>query len=183
MCSEGDSAERSGSALGLAEVLSVIGHDRLMKLLKKIVESASYPKACVREGVMWFISYLPYVIQERISDTINIIFPVIVRNLSDETEIVNQVSLKAGAALINKFGTTNTKLILTPILNNILSDNWRYRQSATLLLGQLLYLYNLFRKKLSGKKTINEDEINDDDSDDDEKAIIADANTSKQLSI
>lgn len=142
MCSEGDSAERSGSALGLAEVLSVIGHDRLMKLLKKIVESASFPKACVREGVMWFISYLPYVIQERISDTINIIFPVIVRNLSDETDIVNQVSLKAGAALINKFGITNTKLILTPILNNILSDNWRYRQSATLLLGQLLYLYN-----------------------------------------
>lgn len=139
MCSEGDSAERSGSALGLAEVLAGLGYDRLITLLSKIIESASHPKPYIREGVMWFISYLPNVISEKIADTIDIIFPVIIQDLSDETDIVSNVSLKAGQALINKFGLSNTKLLLSPILSNILSENWRYRQSAVQLLGQLLY--------------------------------------------
>eukprot|EP00002_Diphylleia_rotans_P033723 TRINITY_DN719_c0_g2_i1.p1 TRINITY_DN719_c0_g2~~TRINITY_DN719_c0_g2_i1.p1 ORF type:complete len:2625 (-),score=670.03 TRINITY_DN719_c0_g2_i1:1508-9382(-) len=139
MQSELSSVERSGAAQGLSEVVSAMGIERLESILEQILVNSSETRAATREGMLYFISYLPNTVGSKLEPYLVRLLPPILRGLADEAEAVRDISIRAGKSMINKFGSSSVDLLLPAILEGLHHDNWRIRQSSIQLLGDLLY--------------------------------------------
>ena len=58
--------------------------------------------------------------------------------VSDEDESLRNSSMQVSKVLINNYGITHTDLLLEPLCNGIFEPNWRKRNAALILLGELL---------------------------------------------
>lgn len=133
-------SERSGSAQGLAEVMAHISTQRFNEILQELEDNFKHPRACVREGVLWTISFLPNTLQDRFPPLIPRLLPAIINGLADEVDMVAQVSLKAGQVVVTVFGKSELNDILPQLLNGMMDSDWRIRQSSAHLTGDLLYI-------------------------------------------
>ena len=132
-------AERSGAAQGLADLLASVSQARFNEILGELLQNAKHPRAYVREGVMWTISFLPSTLGERFTPLLSTIMPAIVAGLADESEMVAEVALRAGQVLVKTFARSELKQVLPPINEAMMDDDWRIRQSSVMLMGELLY--------------------------------------------
>ena len=132
-------AERSGAAQGLADLLTSVNQDRFDQIFEELINNARHPRACVREGVLWTLSFLPSTLGERFTDLIQDILPAIVSGLADESDMVAEVALRAGQVLVKNYARTKLSVVLPPIKDAMMNDDWRIRQSSIQLMGELLY--------------------------------------------
>lgn len=132
-------AERSGAAQGLADLLASVNPTRFQQVLDELLKNSSHPRACVREGVLWTISFLPSTLGERFAKLIPVILPSIISGLADESDMVAEVALRAGQVLVKTYAKTQMSVVLPPLKAAMMDDDWRIRQSSIQLMGELLY--------------------------------------------
>ena len=146
-------AERSGAAQGLADLLASSSKKTFDSILNELLQNSTHPRACVREGVMWTISFLPSTLGDDFASLVPSILPAIVSGLADESEMVAEVALRAGQVLVKTYAKSQLNMVLPPIKEAMMDDDWRIRQSSIMLMGELLY--TLGKTKAVG---ISEDE-------------------------
>lgn len=132
-------AERSGAAQGLADILTSVNSVRFDQILEELLNNSRHPRACVREGVLWTLSFLPSTLGSRFTTLIRSILPAIVSGLADESDMVAEVALRAGQVLVKNYAMTQLDVVLPPIKDAMMNDDWRIRQSSIQLMGELLY--------------------------------------------
>lgn len=138
--SDTSSVERSGGAQGLVEVLVALGHDRLLsELQENVLPLAKHPKPCVREGVLWVLSFLPQSLSlDANAALLSTQLPIILAALADDDEPVRNVALRAGQILVRLHALSHTSLLLPALRKGLDSSNWRIRQASVNLIGDLL---------------------------------------------
>ncbi|KAK8789928.1 hypothetical protein WA158_006708 [Blastocystis sp. Blastoise] len=132
-------SERSGAAQGLAEVMAYLTEQTFNETLQELMDNFKHPRYYVREGVLWTISFLPNTLKERFPALIPRLLPAIISGLADESDMVAEVSLKAGQVVVSIFGKKEMDHILPQLLEGMMDTDWRIRQSSAQLCGDLLY--------------------------------------------
>ncbi|KAL3916015.1 MAG: hypothetical protein SGILL_005369, partial [Bacillariaceae sp.] len=133
------SAERSGAAQGLTEVLIASGTTIVESVMQDdILPLASHPSPSTREGVLWVLCFLPPALGQGFTSLLDDSLPPLINGLSDDNEQVRDVAMRAGRVLIKSHGKVHFDKIL-PILQNGMADaDYRIRYSSLMLLGDLL---------------------------------------------
>eukprot|EP00980_Cylindrotheca_fusiformis_P009505 scaffold2077_cov119-Cylindrotheca_fusiformis.AAC.8 len=133
------SAERSGAAQGLTEVLIASGSSVVESvLLEEILPLKSHPSACTRQGVLWMLTFLPPALGQNFAPLLDECLPALISGLSDENEEVREIGMRAGRVMIRSHGRVHFGKIL-PILEKGMGDvDHRIRLSSLMLLGDLL---------------------------------------------
>eukprot|EP00934_Nitzschia_sp_Nitz4_P004140 Nitzschia sp. Nitz4//scaffold10_size219509//6161//15193//NITZ4_001393-RA/size219509-augustus-gene-0.260-mRNA-1//-1//CDS//3329532815//4130//frame0 len=133
------SAERSGAAQGLTEVLTASGTSTVERVVvEDILPLKSHPSPATREGVLWMLTFLPLSLGQNFTPLLDGCLPALIAGLSDEVEEVRDVGMRAGRVIIKSHGRTQYNKIL-PILENGMTDiDHRIRLSALTLIGDLL---------------------------------------------
>lgn len=133
------SAERSGAAQGLTEVLIASGSNVVDETIKnEILPLRNHPEASTREGVLWMLSFLPSALGQGFSPYIGLSLPALVGGLSDDSEPVREVALRAGRVLIRSHGKVHVDKILPSLEEGLVNDDHRIRVASLTLLGDLL---------------------------------------------
>ena len=136
---EGSSAERSGAAQGLTEVLIASGTTRVEDvMLDDILPLKSHPEPCTREGVLWVLNFLPPALGHGFTPLLDASLPALISGLSDENEQVREVAMRAGRVLIKSHGRVHVNKILPILENGMADEDFRIRLSSLMLIGDLL---------------------------------------------
>eukprot|EP00520_Triparma_pacifica_P008503 CAMPEP_0118643320 /NCGR_PEP_ID=MMETSP0785-20121206/6328_1 /TAXON_ID=91992 /ORGANISM="Bolidomonas pacifica, Strain CCMP 1866" /LENGTH=2654 /DNA_ID=CAMNT_0006534975 /DNA_START=85 /DNA_END=8046 /DNA_ORIENTATION=+ len=138
---DGTSVERSGAAQGLCEYLVAKGGNVVFEVMtNELIPLSTHPKATTREGVLWVLTFLPNVLNQNYAPLIDPSLPALLSGLSDESEPVREVAMRAGRVLIRSMGKTHTPKILPALESGLLDDNYRIRMASLNLIGDLLSL-------------------------------------------
>eukprot|EP00536_Pseudo-nitzschia_multiseries_P003235 jgi/Psemu1/185424/e_gw1.48.135.1 len=133
------SAERSGAAQGLTEVLIASGNHIVESLmLDDILPLSSHPSHSTREGVLWVLCFLPPAMGQGFTVMLDESLPALISGLSDENEQVREVAMKAGRVLIRSHGKVHFDKILPILQNGMTDEDYRIRLSSLMLLGDML---------------------------------------------
>ena len=133
------SAERSGAAQGLTEVLIASGTSVVESLMMDdILPLASHPSHCTREGVLWVLCFLPPALGQGFTVMLDDSLPALINGLSDDDEQVREVAMRAGRVLIKSHGKVHFDKILPILQSGMTDDDYRIRLSSLMLLGDLL---------------------------------------------
>jgi hypothetical protein len=109
------------------------------ELLPQIMDGTDDPKWHIREGYIGLFVYLPSALKEKFPPYMGTLLPAILKGLADETESVREISLRAGQAFVTQYAETSIDVMLPTLLEGLFDDNWRIRQSSTMLVGDLLF--------------------------------------------
>lgn len=133
------SAERSGAAQGLTEVLIASGNATVESVvLDDILPLRNHPSPSTREGVLWILTFLPPALGQGFTPMLDACLPALIGGLSDEIEEVRDIGMRAGRVIIRSHGRVHYNKIL-PILENGMGDvDHRIRLSSLMLIGDLL---------------------------------------------
>ena len=135
------SAERSGAAQGLTEVLIAAGSAMVEGTMRtEILPLRCHPSASTREGVQWMLTFLPPSMGQGFTPLIDVSLPALIGGLSDDSEAVRDVALRAGRVLIRSHGKVHVDKILPNLEAGLISDDHRIRIASLSLLGDLLSL-------------------------------------------
>ena len=133
------SAERSGAANGLTEVLVAAGTDVVEDAMhNEILPLRNHPSASTREGVLWMLTFLPPTLGQGFTPLIDASLPAFIGGLSDESESVREVAMRAGRVLIRSHGKIHVDKILPSLEQGLHDDDYRIRLASLTLLGDLL---------------------------------------------
>ena len=140
LCDDGvTSAERSGAAQGLTEVLIAGGASVVEDVLRdEILPLRSHPRASTREGVLWVLTFLPSALGHAFSPLIDVSLPALIGGLSDDSEPVRDVAMRAGRVLIRSHGKVHSDKILPSLEAGFNDEDYRIRVASLTLLGDLL---------------------------------------------
>lgn len=109
------SAERSGAANGLTEVLVAAGSDITEEaVLNDIIPLQHFPEASKREGVLWMLSYLAPALGQGFSFEWGFV-PALINGLADDSDTVREVAMRAGKVLIRTHGKLHHDKILPSV--------------------------------------------------------------------
>lgn len=133
------SAERSGAAQGLTEVLMACGNATVESvIMDDILPLKNHPSASTREGVLWILTFLPPALGQGFTPMLDACLPALIGGLSDENEEVRDIGMRAGRVIIRSHGRVHFNKIL-PILEKGMADlDHRIRLSSLTLSGDLL---------------------------------------------
>jgi hypothetical protein len=115
LSSEASSVERSGAALGLAEVVAVLGEAHLEAIIPGVVEGCTAGSASVRDGNLTLLVHLPTTCRRTFEPHLEAILPCIVSGLADEAEEVRGTAMAAAMKIVDLYAATSTPLLL-PVL-------------------------------------------------------------------
>jgi HEAT repeat protein len=133
------SAERSGAAQGLTELLVAGGSEVVENVIEtEILPLRSHPQASTREGVLWVLTFLPSSMGQSFTPLIDISLPALISGLSDESEPVREVAMRAGRVIIRTHGKTHVNKILPSLERGLTDEDYRIRVASLTLLGDLL---------------------------------------------
>jgi hypothetical protein len=128
-----------GAAQSLAEVAGALGKARSELLLQQLLPNINHPKVYVREGLMWFLTFLPQSLNQQFAPHISTSLSHVIRGLSDESDQVRDIAMKAGSVIVSQFAVTNSESLLPTLEKGVFDENWRIRHCSIQLLGDLLY--------------------------------------------
>jgi len=141
MSEDGSSVERSGAAQGLTEVLMASGAGLVENVMhEEILPLRSHPKASTREGVLWVLTFLPSSLGQAFTPLIDSSLPALLGGLSDESEQVRDVAMRAGRVMIRSHGKAHVDKILPSLEEGLIDEDYRIRVASLTLLGDLLSL-------------------------------------------
>ncbi|KAI2506869.1 HEAT repeat [Fragilaria crotonensis] len=133
------SAERSGAAQGLTELLVAGGAQVVEEVMKdEILPLRSHPQASTREGVLWVLTFLPSSLGQSFTPLIDVSLPALIGGLSDESEPVRDVAMRAGRVMIRSHGKDHVDKILPSLEKGLTDEDHRIRVASLTLLGDLL---------------------------------------------
>ena len=138
MKSDANQVERAGAALGLAEVLGNCSMERFEAVIDEVLLQCSAKLQYVREGYFGLLANLPSAMGEKLEPYIPKLLPVMLQGLSDETEAVRTIALKAGHGMVDNYADTAMPMILPAIESGLFANEWRIRSSSVHLLGDVL---------------------------------------------
>jgi HEAT repeat len=131
------SAERSGAAMGLAEVCAALSDSRIEDILNRVLGAGkSSPQA--REGGLMLLAAMPFALGDRYEDRLAMALASILRGLSDDSDSVREAALDAGRKTVTAYAKTSLETLLPELLAAMRDKRWRIRQAATQLLGDFL---------------------------------------------
>ena len=133
------SVERSGAAHGLSEVLSGLPIARFELLVPQLCKLMQDEQTHSREGALGLFIFLPPALGDAVLPYLATLLPGILAGLADEADIVRDVALRASRMLIARYAHSALELLLPTLQESLFHDNWRIRQSAVQLVGELLY--------------------------------------------
>ena len=135
--------ERRGAAQSLAAVMSKLSESRNRELLlEKLLPAIQHASACVREGVLWLLNFLPTAVKsEMFVPLLGDILPCVVAGLGDDAETVRDTALKAGRVVVEQYAETPSAIdqILPVLERGMFLEDHRMRVSSVQLLGDMLY--------------------------------------------
>lgn len=135
------SAERSGAAQGLTEVLIACGGNVVEDAMRtEILPLRNSSEPSTREGVLWMLTFLPPAMGQAFTPLIDASFPVLIGGLSDDSEPVRDAAMRAGRVLIRSHGKVHVDKILPSLEDGLAHDDYRIRLASLSLLGDLLSL-------------------------------------------
>lgn len=133
------SAERSGAAQGLTEILIACGADVAENvMMEEILPLRSHPQASTREGVLWVLTFLAPALGQSFTPLIDASLPALLGGLSDDSEPVRDVAMRAGRVLIRSHGKVHVDKILPSLEAGLTDEDYRIRVASLTLLGDLL---------------------------------------------
>lgn len=133
------SAERSGAAQGLTEVLVAAGTSVVEDAMhNEILPLRSHPSASTREGVLWMLTFLPSTMGQGFTPLMDASLPALIGGLSDDAEPVREVAMRAGRVLIRSHGKVHVDKILPSLETGLVDEDYRIRLASLTLLGDLL---------------------------------------------
>lgn len=140
------SAERSGAAMGLAEVSAALPEVRVEGILAAALAAASAPRvaanpasaAAAREGTLMLLAAVPRSLGARFEPRLPTALAAILRGLADDVDSVREAALDAGRNTVSAYGKTSLNKLLPELLAALRDPLWRIRQSSCQLLGDLL---------------------------------------------
>ena len=136
---DGSAVERSGAAQGLSELIVAQGKDVALSVTREeIIPLSKHPSASIREGVLWVLTFMPNVLGQGYAELIDAALPPLLKGLSDESEPVREVAMRAGRVLIRSLGKSHTSKILPSLEDGLLNDDYRIRMASLNLVGDLL---------------------------------------------
>lgn len=148
----------------MAEICGAALHpDRVQQVLQTVLR-LQQSNACGREGLLWFLSFLPATLNEGFAAYIGVTLPVILSGLSDENEGVREVALRAGQVVVYKLGISHTNELIPALTNGMFEEDHRIRHSSVQLLGELLCMVGETKSAAAGGS--GGAGADDDDSDD-----------------
>ncbi|GKY90637.1 hypothetical protein MPSEU_000037200 [Mayamaea pseudoterrestris] len=133
------SAERSGAAQGLTEVLIASGSSLVENVVHdEILPLQNHQEASTREGVLWVLTFLPPAMGQGFMSLLDQSLPALIGGLSDDSEPVRDVAMRAGRVLIRSHGRHHLDKILPSLENGLANEDYRIRVASLSLLGDLL---------------------------------------------
>ena len=138
MKSDANQVERAGAALGFSEVLANCSVERFEAIIDEVLLQCSHKLQYVREGYFGLLSNLPAAMGEKLEPYIPKLLPVMLQGLSDETEDVRTIALKAGHGMVDNYADSAMPMILPAIESGLFASEWRIRSSSVHLLGDVL---------------------------------------------
>lgn len=120
-------------------MLHALGEDKLSDVVSQLLPLASHPKPAPREGLLWLFAFLPSVLGERFSGLIDVSLPVVLKvhlgsiychallskhmcdsqGLSDDAELVRDVAMRSGQAIVNQHARTHSDVLIPPLQNGV----------------------------------------------------------------
>jgi len=138
MKSDANLVVRAGSALGLAEVLGNCSTQRFENVIDEVILECSNKLQYVREGYFGLLANLPVAMGDKLEQYIPKLLPVMLQGLSDETESVRTIALKAGHGMVDNYAESAMPMILPAIESGLFANEWRIRSSSVHLLGDVM---------------------------------------------
>jgi len=139
--SDGPMTERSGAAQGLAECLAVLPPTTFEAMFPEILNGCQHVAPHVREGHLVLLRFLPLALGHVFERHLQSALTEVLRGLADVNEPVRDAALGAGKVFVEEFSHSpaSLDLLLPSIEDGTCSENWRIRQSATELLGSMMF--------------------------------------------
>ncbi len=148
MCAQSSSSERSGAAQGLASVVVALGHSRAVEAIQEdVLPLVSHTSSAAREGALWAICFFPGSMGVDFTPFVPDVLRAVLTGLSDESEMVREVAMRAGHILVSSHGKDSASVMLPALETGISDDNWRIRQSSVYILGDMLRLLSTDNSK------------------------------------
>ena len=131
----------SGAAQGLAECLAVLGQEHFEAMLPEILAGCHHVAPHVREGHLTLLRFLPLALGHLFEPHLQEALAEVLTGLADQVEAVRDAALSAGRVFVEEFSHSGPSLdlLLPSIEDGISSENWRIRQSATELMGSMMF--------------------------------------------
>jgi HEAT repeat protein len=136
---ENSNVERVGNAQGLSELLNALGIDRMTGYMSKILELVQSDSLFVRENFLAVLMFLPRALGSEFNIFLDDCIPCIFNNCSSDKENVRSSSLLAGKSIIDVLASQYPIDLLDLIEVYLTDSNWRKRQCAIVLVGDLLH--------------------------------------------
>lgn len=183
------SAERSGAAMGLAEVCTALSDDRIEDILNRVLNAGS-SSAEAREGGLMLLASMPFALGDRYENRLAAALASILRGLADDSDNVREAALDAGRKTVTTYAKSSLETLLPELLSAMRDKLWRIRHAATQLLGDFLLVLagaikpggkadadaagndaELINSDEEGEKGEGEEGVSDDEKDSDEDEI------------
>eukprot|EP01063_Lacrimia_lanifica_P030572 TRINITY_DN4880_c1_g6_i1.p1 TRINITY_DN4880_c1_g6~~TRINITY_DN4880_c1_g6_i1.p1 ORF type:complete len:2835 (+),score=1340.55 TRINITY_DN4880_c1_g6_i1:1078-8505(+) len=163
--------ERSGAAQGACQLVVSYPDHEVEGYLTHIKESTHHEKSQVREGYLQVLVYLPHAMGPAYQPHLKDMTPCVVMGLSDDSEGVRNMAVKAGQTLVHLFGMKCLDQLLPPLQQGLMNWEWRVRLSSLQLLGDLLMRVATENMKIIPQRTVEEedDEEEEEDEEDEEE--------------
>ena len=130
-----------GAAQGLAEVCGLCSDaGRREAMIQRVLAIRVEKRAVAREGLLWFLSFLPATLKEKTATYLDTFMPIIMESFQDDAEAVREVSIRAGRVVISVLGLRSSIDISTLLLGGLYKDDYKIRLYSLQLLGELLVL-------------------------------------------
>jgi HEAT repeat protein len=136
---ENSNVERVGNAQGLSELLNALGIDRMSDYMSKILELVQNDALHIRENFLTVLMFLPRALGGEFNIFLDDCIPCIFTNCASDKESVRSAALLAGKSIIDVLAAQYPIDILDIIEDFLNDNNWRKRQCAVVLVGDLLH--------------------------------------------
>lgn len=127
------SAEKSGAAQGMAEIISVHGKAFFEQNIKVIIEKARHQNKEIRESYRGVLIFLPTSYSD-FANYLPLLVPLMIEGLADEADEVRKVSMRNVKICIKKFAKQSPDQLVKPVLRMMFDKDFRVRMSSSILM-------------------------------------------------
>lgn len=163
----GDVGEQMGCALALAEVLVKMDPVKAGELLPEIEAGALEENIKIRRGFMELMEAAPHAMKMLFVPYIARLFPAMMLGITGDSEKDEDVGLKAGNSLVQRFGDLCPELLLPGIevvyIANLHSDSKEARARQQVLREKVAGLLGKVADKVLEHKKFGQDLLSTDD--------------------
>lgn len=123
---------------------------------EQILPLKDHSSSSTREGVLWILTFLPSSLGQSFASLIDASFPALINGLSDDTEQVRDVAMRAARVTIQTNGKVHIDKILPSLESGLIDDDYRIRVASLRLLGDLLSMIS-GNERAKGDRDTQED--------------------------